>query len=146
MGGVDPRPSILFIHGGWHSSVHFQPFLEFVRSHGYNAICPDLPTAKGLPKTDAYEDSECIQSELRKLIEDGSKEVIVIMHSYGGFVGSLACQESYGQKVRQSKGLSGGIIQLVFMAALIFSMDQPLLTLDNKGIHPSVEIRVTASF
>ena len=125
-----------------HSSVHYEPFLELVRSQGYPATCPGLPTDKGLATTDIYEDAECINSELQRLIQEEGKEVILVCHSYGGAVASLACHESYGKRFRQDKGEVGGIIRLIHIPALISPMNEPIIQSDDAPLPPSIEVRV----
>jgi len=46
-------------------------------------------------------DAKFIRSELTKHIEDEGKNVIVVMHSYGGVVGTEAVHESLGKKARE---------------------------------------------
>jgi len=47
------KPTILIIHGLWHSPKHFRPLRNLFESHGFETECPTLPTfnAKAAPPT-----------------------------------------------------------------------------------------------
>lgn len=62
------------------------------------------------------DDETAIRSALKKLVEEEEKEVVMVMHSAGGFLGSAAV-EGLGRKERVAKGLRGGVGKLVFLAA-----------------------------
>ena len=68
---------------------------DSLEAEGYTTVCPCLSSFNAKDTTISLpEDATCIKAELKKLIEDESKEVIVIMHSYGGIAGSEAVLES----------------------------------------------------
>ena len=71
------------------------------------------------------DDANIVRSEIVKLVEDEGKEVVVVMHSYGGVVGSQAC-EGLGRVQRQQKGLAGGVIRLYYMCAFVLPAGQSL--------------------
>ena len=139
----DPKPTVLFVHGAWHSSVHFEPFIKLLQSHGYSAQCLNLPTSKGLATTEVYEDAAFLRSELKKLIEQDGREVIVAMHSYGGFVGSMAMPMEFSKAQRQVNGLPGGIMRLLYVAAIILPLGENMGTPSDGKMHPNVEVRVS---
>jgi pimeloyl-ACP methyl ester carboxylesterase len=60
-----------------------------------------------------------IRSELTKLVEDLGKDVMVVMHSYGGIVGTEAVHESLAKKAREGKVLPGGVLGLLYMCAFL---------------------------
>ena len=58
---------------------------------------------------------------IRKMVEgivNSKKYVIMLMHSYGGHVGSDALQD-LDFIARSKKGLDGGVIHLVYLCALL---------------------------
>lgn len=118
MASVSPtKPTIFFIHGAWHSPKHFQPVRELLESEGYPTECPCQPTFNAIPPTSLDDDVKAIQSELDKLIEEQGKDVTVVMHSYGGVVGTEAVHESLGKKARESNSLPGGVLRLLYNTA-----------------------------
>ena len=66
----------------------------------------------------AAKDAAFIRCELlQPLIEDG-KEVLLVMHSYGGGSGSTAAK-GLSSVERRQQGLKGGAIGEVFVAAMV---------------------------
>ncbi|KAI1075152.1 Alpha/beta hydrolase fold-1 [Whalleya microplaca] len=67
------------------------------------------------PNADLASDSDLIRSYATSLVEAG-RTIAVLMHSYGGQVGTNAL---YGlsRNARAAKGLAGGISHLIYMAA-----------------------------
>ncbi|MCJ1435965.1 hypothetical protein MMC27_005341, partial [Xylographa pallens] len=83
--------------------------MELFEAHGYPTECPCLPSFNAKPAPSNFaEDAAAIRSALDNLVVDEGKDVIVVMHSYGGAVGSQAVDESLGKKARHDKGLAGG--------------------------------------
>lgn len=100
-----PKPTVLFVHGAWHSPKHFQPCRDAFKSAGYPTECPCQPTFDAKPGTATFhDDAECIRSLLNELVETEGKDVICVLHSYGGVVGTEAIHELLGKKVRQNNG------------------------------------------
>ena len=147
MVSVSPtKPTIFFIHGAWHSPKHFQPIRELFESEGYPTECPCQPTFGAKPPTSLDDDVKAIRSELNKLIEEQGKDVIVVMHSYGGVVGTEAVHESLGKKARESKGVSGGILQLLYMCAFVLPLGDSLGSALGGGIPPFIKVQVRQPF
>jgi len=62
-------PTILFVHGAWHSPVHFGPIRKKLESDGYPTVCPQQPSFNAQPaNVKMYADAECIRNELTRLI------------------------------------------------------------------------------
>ena len=113
-------PRILIISGAWHVPSHYLKLRNALEAAGYEVHVPQLPTANGAhpPTADLNTDTEFIRDFATALVEDGRK-VVVIMHSYGGQVGSNALH-GLGIKERIANGKSGGIIHLVYMVATAY--------------------------
>ena len=84
-----------------------------------------------------YDDDYTNRSALAGLVESEGKEVVLVLHSYGGMVGTEAVQGSLGRKYRKNLGLKGGVGGLFYMCALILPLGQSLMSRDG-GHHLSV--------
>lgn len=89
-----------------------------------------------------YEDATLIRSELTKLVEDLGKDVIVVMHSYGGVVGTEAVHESLAKKIRKGKGLPGGVLALLYMCAFLLPPEASLGSALGGGLPPFIPVEV----
>lgn len=140
------KPTILFIHGSWHSPKHFGPVRSIFEQHGYSTECPLLPTfnSKPAPPVVSLEDDVgAIQACLDRLIDEEGKEVIVIMHSYGGTVGSEAVHGAWNRQVRNEKGMPGGVIHLLFMCAFIVPVGSSLASTLGGSLPPFIPVQVS---
>ncbi|KAH8594378.1 alpha beta-hydrolase [Bisporella sp. PMI_857] len=137
------KPTVLFVHGSWHSPKHFESVRKLVEESGYPTECPLQPTfdAKPAPPLISLaDDVKVIQDLLTKLIDQEGKDVIVAMHSYGGVVGSEAVLESYSKKLRESSGLPGGVIRLFYMCAFIIPVGASLATALGGSLPPFIKV------
>ena len=88
-----------------------------------------------------YEDAAVIRAEATKLVEAG-KDVIVLMHSYGGVVGTEAIHEDLSKSSRQAKGLSGGVTSLLYMCAFVLPVGASLGTAFGGQLPPFIKTEV----
>lgn len=138
------KPTVFFIHGAWHSPKHFQRVRDVFEAEGFPTECPLQPTFDAKPPTmKMYEDAKVIRAELTKLVEDEGKDVIVVMHSYGGVVGTEAVHESLAKKARESKGLPGGVLALLYMCAFLLPPDNSLGSALGGGLPPFIPVEVS---
>lgn len=139
------KPTILFVHGAWHTPEHMQPMRNILEAEGYPTACPVLPSVDPKPPTmDLYDDAKAIQVELSRLVEDEGRIVIVLMHSYGGVVGSEAVHCRFAKKYRESKGLQGGVIYLFCMCAFVVKLDSTVLETFG-GVIPDTVMKMEVS-
>ena len=110
-------PIIVFVHGAWHFPATYAKFVSALRSSGHEVRVPTLTTMNGdRPPTSSLEtDSALIHNTVEQLANAG-EVVIVVMHSYGGMVGTNGLRD-LGQAERAEKGLPGGVSHLVYVCA-----------------------------
>lgn len=66
-----------------------------------------------------HDDEAFIRSHLLRLIEEEEKDVVLVSHSAGGFLGMAAVQ---GLTRRGREGQKGGVVGYVFIAAAIMEV------------------------
>lgn len=74
-------------------------------------VCSNIDSTN-FPRLSLVDDALAIRTELTRQIEYEGKTVVVVMHSYGGLVGSEAITEDLSYAKRQAQGLPGGVIHL----------------------------------
>jgi pimeloyl-ACP methyl ester carboxylesterase len=102
------KPLVYICHGAWHGPAHFEKVKVELQSLGYTMLCSRYPSTGGPPTMTLYDDAAHVRAELEVLIETG-QEVVLVMHSYGGMVGTQAAA-GLGKAEREKQGLSGGIV------------------------------------
>ncbi|ETS76281.1 hypothetical protein PFICI_11668 [Pestalotiopsis fici W106-1] len=118
-------PTVLFVHGSWHTPLHFAKIREIFEDAGYPTSCPRQPTVGASPPIGLLEDAQCIRDEVQRLVNE-DKDVIVIAHSYGGVVTTQAVEVVFSKKKRLENGQRSGVLSLVYMCAFMLSMDTSL--------------------
>ncbi|KAL3444150.1 alpha/beta-hydrolase [Aspergillus insuetus] len=109
--------TIVLIPGAWHTPAHYSEFTTALRALGHEVHVPRLPSLNGArpPNADLETDSDLIRTYVESLASAG-RLITVLMHSYGGQVGTNAL-EGLGAKTRVAQGLPGGVVGLVYIAA-----------------------------
>lgn len=121
------KPSIVIVHGAWQPAEGFAAFAESLRKHGFDTVVPSLPSVGGTttPLPGLPEDVVVVRTAITKLAEEG-KEIILLLHSYGGVVGSSAV-ENLDVASRAKEAKKGGVVKLVFMSAFVVPRGKSLL-------------------
>ncbi|KAJ5768494.1 hypothetical protein N7533_001077, partial [Penicillium manginii] len=112
------KPAILLIPGAWHQSECWKPVTNLLEGEGYYVEPVTLPSAGGPPSTSVADDAAYIRSNyLESLVAQG-REVIIVMHSYGGVPGTESVK-GFARKDIAAQGKSGGVIALVYTTAFL---------------------------
>jgi len=113
------KPTVLIVPGACVGSYLYHRLVSVFEKDGFPTVCNSLPGFEiGVPST-MYDDAKRVRVELDRLILGEGKDVVLLIHSYGGVVGSEASVEEYGKKFRAEKGLAGGIVRIIFLTAII---------------------------
>lgn len=81
------RPTIILVHGAYHSPSHFDKLASCLHRAGYEVEAVDLPSV-GIeqdPGDALRRDTKAVLLAIEKLTNE-DKNVVVFMHSYGGVV------------------------------------------------------------
>ncbi|KAI9927483.1 hypothetical protein MW887_003098 [Aspergillus wentii] len=111
------KPTILIISGGGHTPAHFRPLQILFEHRRYAVHSPRLPSNCLLLANDSSAEDVTLARKIATRLSNEGKEIIVLMHSYGGFVGTEAmCGLGLIQRARA--GLTGGVKWLAYMTAV----------------------------
>ena len=113
--------TILFVPGYWEGPKPFEKVSSILRADGYETVTANLlstgTTSPGNPNM--HDDINAIRKVTQKLVEDENKDVIMVLHSAGGFLGANAT-EGLDAPARKAKGLPGGVSKMIFLAGAVF--------------------------
>lgn len=122
----DILPTVVFTPGAWHGTWAFDTVRSQLETLGYPTEAVALPSVGNTnASVGVAEDAAALAAELATLTDAG-KNVVMVCHSYGGVVASVAA-EGFGYKDRSAAGLSGGVIMLVYMTAFAAPAQTSLL-------------------
>lgn len=132
MSSTTSRPTIVLIHGGWHTPPLYDKFTSLLKIQGYEVHVPRLLSMNGArpPNADLYSDTALIRTYVEALVEAGHN-VVVLMHSYGGQVGSNALA-GLGFEERQQRNQAGGISRLVYITAFALNKGESMMDMVTK--------------
>ena len=110
------KPHIILIHGAYHDGSCYDRVTPLLHASGYESTAVDLPSAGTEPPATTLEpDIECVRSAIQPLLDAG-RDIVVVMHSYGGIVGTTSLS-GMSKKHRSEQHLEGGVTHLVYLAS-----------------------------
>jgi hypothetical protein len=112
------KPSIVIVPGGWHIPEHFAPTTKLLEEAGYVVYGVRLPSVRDEPPfpTTHEPDTEAVRNVLLRVLDEDKKDVLLVMHSYGGIPGGDACK-GLSKEDPTKEGKTTAVIQLVWIAA-----------------------------
>lgn len=133
------RPLILLIHGAWHQPAHYASFVSVLEQRGFPVKCPMLPTSKSMEAN--FEDDVRHVRELAIECLEAGHEVVGLMHSYGGQVGTRAFS-GLGSKNRSAEISTPTAVQKLIYLTAFFPPQKGLLEepLESAPNPPSVSV------
>ena len=118
------KPAIVLVHGAWHVPEHYSDFIQHLQHAGFEVFCPRLPTCDEAkrPTADMFADAQVVRDQVISLI-DKSREVIMLLDSYGGAVGTEAVK-GLSASERATRGLKGGVVHLIYMCGFMLQVGE----------------------
>ncbi|MCJ1360079.1 MAG: hypothetical protein MMC33_010082 [Icmadophila ericetorum] len=141
---VSEKPTILIVQGSFQTPLVYERLEKILSSHGYHTVHPPLPSCSNIddanfPSVTLVDDAIAVRMALIRLVEYEGKTVVVVMHSYGGLVGSEAIPEDLSYSKRKAQNLPGGIIYLFFFAAFVLGEGQSVMGTFGESPHNDVK-------
>lgn len=127
------KPVVLIITGAWHVPQHYHLLVQRLEKLGYDVDCPCHPTNNNATPPDKTFDDDVQQIRNIALgYLDQGRDVVAVMHSYGGVVGSNALSD-LDESHRKGKA---SVIALLYMAAFIPLEKESLAGIFGGGLPP----------
>ncbi len=119
------KPAIVLVHGAWHMPEHYSGFIQQLQQAGFEVFCPRLPTCDKMKRLDAdmFDDTQVVRSQVISLI-DKSREVVMLLHSYGGAVGTEAVKGLSTSECATARPHGGGVIRLIYMCGFMLQVGE----------------------
>ena len=123
---MSEKSVILIVPGACHTPHHYAHLALRLNTSGYTVDCVELETSS----PDKYtEDVSIIRNAIESHV-DADRDVVVVMHSYGGLPGTEACVG-----LGKTEGRTAGVVKLVYMTAYMFLEGGRLADLDH-SVYP----------
>ena len=115
------KPTILLIPGAWFHPSTYDVFISHLQRLSFQtayAPYPSLNPSHPAIANAARDTETVLQESLLALIENEGKDVVIVMHSYGGVPGSSAAR-GLGKVQRLREGKKGGVVGLVYISGFV---------------------------
>ena len=130
-------------HSSFSTPEFYTSTSSYLKDAGYETETIALPSVGGvIPKT-MHDDAAHIQSVASKYCDQG-KDVVIAMHSYGGIPGTES-SKGMSKADREAAGNKGGIVGLVYIAALLCPVGTSLMGIMGDGFPEFISIKVFLS-
>lgn len=114
------KPTVVIVPGAFHSPSHYDELISELHQAAYSTLCLALPSLnpQNPHASDVAGDSAFIRDQMLLPLIEAGKDILLVMHSYGGIPGSCAAKELSKCK-RSSQGHTAGIVGIVYIAAIL---------------------------
>lgn len=135
------KPIIIFVPGAFHPASCWDNVRSSLEKYSFQTVAISLPSVSaGSDVTSHHEDAAAIRKILSQLIIDDRKDVILVMHSYGGVPGSEVVR-GLEKSVREKETVGAcGVIHCVYVTAFLVPTGASFLGLLG-GTLPDAVIR-----
>lgn len=113
------KPTLVLVPGAWHNTSTWDKIASLMETQQYKCVRVALPSTTSNPSATFPEDIEAARNSIVAETTQG-RDVVVVVHSYGGAVGSSAIKGLVRRKQDVSlsaKGLSGHVLGIVMLAS-----------------------------
>ncbi|KAI0126275.1 Alpha/beta hydrolase fold-1 [Xylariales sp. AK1849] len=136
-----PKPAILIVHGAFHPPACYDPLTTKLQAAGFEVVVPRLPSiGEGVFGVTLDEDVALVRQSATLLFES-RKEVILVGHSYGGFLATVVAKD-YSVEERAAKGQQGGFRGIVYLAGTLTDKGKDTTASTNPALTEVLEITV----
>jgi hypothetical protein len=109
------KPTLVLVPGAWHSASTWVKVASLLETQQYKCVGVSLPSATANPSATFLEDLKAVRSAIVAETSQG-RDVVVVVHSYGGIVGSSAIKGLTQEKqdgTSSAKDPSGHVIGFI---------------------------------
>jgi pimeloyl-ACP methyl ester carboxylesterase len=129
------KPAFIFLHGAWHRPSCFDQVRDLLKTgHGITSLTVTNPSTAGDVNLGLKDDVANARAIITNELDKG-QDVIVVAHSYGGFVASSAIkgltQSRSSKRPEQEQvdesSTQGHVIGLVLITSMLFPSDRAFI-------------------
>lgn len=145
------KPAILLVQGSFQLPEVYSKLTNALKAKGYSVTHPELPSLRGqddpsFGSKTLLDDAATIQAAAENLVKVQKSPVVVLMHSYGGLVGTTGIPRELSRVSRKEQGKAGGVIRLIYVTAFVLDEGQSVLGVfgesPNNDIRPGGRFRI----
>lgn len=119
-------PTIVFVHGAWHSQEFFSPVISILEPLGYKCVTVLMPAVGRMKPVESLdEDIAAVRTTVMKELDAGLN-VIINAHSWGGIPVNSAL-DGLSRAEREKDGKKGAVVKMTFVSSFVLPQDTSLV-------------------
>jgi pimeloyl-ACP methyl ester carboxylesterase len=142
------KPAIVIVPGSFSPASFYARVVEKLEKEGYSTVevaqYPSIGRRDPEPAATMYDDAKFIHDFTEK-VADGGYDIVIVAHSYGG-VPTSESLKGLSKAQRQLNGKAGGVVGVLYVAALTPLVGQSLGTLMSSKPASYVNVAVSSLF
>lgn len=143
--------AVVIVQGSFQTPLVYKRLADGLEARGFSTSHPEYPSCSNIedpefPSKTLSDDTESVRQTVKHLVEDEKKKVFIVMHSYGGLVGSNSIGEEWSISHRKAAGLAGGVIHLFYIAAFVLDKQQSVLGVFGESANNDVRVSLQDQF
>ena len=136
------KPIYVFVGGVSHTPDFFDDLIKQMATYGYKSTAVAFPTCgDGTENIKQWDEVTAIKKVVSTQLDD--QDVVLVLHSYGGWPGSRAIK-GFDKEARRKDGRNTGIVEVVFLAAFLLPDNAPMTQYSYLPPWLTVEVRIHA--
>ena len=134
------KPTFVIVPGSFHVDAHMQPLVKVLAARGYAGFVIQSSEIGVVGKTEILPKPEKpIRDKIEDLVVREEKDVVLVCCSAGGSRGSMAIK-GFEKSLRAKNQEKGGIINVVFVAAILVPDGETIISTIGGGLPAWLEI------
>ncbi|KAJ9602146.1 hypothetical protein H2200_013266 [Cladophialophora chaetospira] len=142
------KPTVILVHGSWHSPKHFVPLEDALHAHGYKTNSVWLPSMHyshvnpplDPTKVDLHDDIQATRGAIIEALSNSpNTDVAVLSHSYGT-VPAAAATENLDKATRAQNGHTNGVSAFLIISGLLIPPGMTSLEWAGGQVPPTVAL------
>lgn len=130
------KPMFILVPGAWHGADHFNDLEKELQKAGYCTRTVQPGCVSAVPASDSFQpDVSAVKAVLIEQLSKGT-DIILCMHSYGGFYGT----EASGLVLSDVHKYPGRLRRLVYIAAYVPVEGQTVMEMIGDKPSPVADI------
>ncbi|KAK5018018.1 hypothetical protein LTR16_001123 [Cryomyces antarcticus] len=127
---TEQKPTIVYVPGAWHNHHAYDPTTALLDAAGYKTHGVDLVSPGSPPPFKTFADDVAAVRAALIAHVDAGEDVVLVVHSYSGVVGTEAVE---GLAPKDRKEGKGAVVGLVYIAAFMVLEGQCLNDFASPG-------------
>ncbi|KAJ5550825.1 hypothetical protein N7461_005523 [Penicillium sp. DV-2018c] len=121
-----PKPTLIFAPGAWYPSTIFNPIIKQLTNYGYTSHTVAFPSIEQASSViDLQPDINAVRS-IAQQEADAGNDIVIVAHDWAGLPVSSAL-DGLSKTEREAAGQEGGVVRLIFIAALLPRIGEGLI-------------------